>query len=331
MRIILRKSAHPQQPVHGARPFIPVHGTQFTQSHRQITIAVLAVGVNQNVTRTVHRLQLILGIIQLHRREHVFRIKISVAGSLPQIAPHHVRGIDQRVAALQIRVAHPVFQLFADDAALRMEKNQTRPGQFLNAEQIQFLPQFAVVAFLRFLQLVEVFVEVFLREPRSAVNALQLFVFLVAFPVSARDGKQLEGLNPGSVRQMRTAAEINKRRSQRVLGKDIARALFNQLDLHRLIHCTVFRQTLRLRNQLAVEGQRLRLQLPHLLFDAFEVIRSEGNGPVEIVIETVVDGGADPQLGFGEKFQHRGRAKMSSRVTINLQRLDVFRRKNLKG
>ena len=73
-----------------------------------------------------------------------------------------MRRVDQRVAALQVLVAHPVFQLLADDAALGMEEDQPRPGQFLDAEQVQLLAELAMVALLGLFDLLEVRVQVLL-------------------------------------------------------------------------------------------------------------------------------------------------------------------------
>ena len=134
------------------------------------------------------------------RREHVLRVETGVARGLPQVEARHVRRVDQRVAALQILVAHPVFELLADDAALGMEEDQPGPGQFLNAEQVQLLAQLAVVALLGLFELLEVLVQVLLAEEGGAVDALQLLVVLVALPVGAGDGEQLERLDLRSVR-----------------------------------------------------------------------------------------------------------------------------------
>ena len=73
-----------------------------------------------------------------------------------------MRRIDQRVAALQVLVAHPVFDDLADDAAFGMEENQAGAGQFLNAEQIQLLAQLAMVALLGFFQPFEILVQLLL-------------------------------------------------------------------------------------------------------------------------------------------------------------------------
>src|SRR5271169_4248026 len=121
-----------------------------------------------------------------------------------------MRRIDERVAALYVLLAHPVFHLLADDPALGMPENQSRPRQFLNREQIKLLPDHAMIALLGFLDLLQMRIKILLREKRSPVNALQLRILLIPQPVSPRDVEQFERLDFSSRRNMRPAAEINK-------------------------------------------------------------------------------------------------------------------------
>src|SRR5437879_6483222 len=131
-------------------------------------------------------------------------------GGLPQLPPRHMRRVDQRVAALQVLLAHPVFHLFANDSALGMPENQSRPGQLLNRKQIELLTQHAMVALLRLFYLLQVSVQIFFGKKRSPVNALELLVLFIPQPVSARDVEQLERLNLARRRDVRPAAEIDK-------------------------------------------------------------------------------------------------------------------------
>ncbi len=224
VRVVLRESAHAQQAVHHAGALVAVDGAEFAQAHRQIAIAAHLVAIDQNVAGTVHGLELVFGVVQLHGLEHVVAVKIGVAGDLPQIAPHHVRRVDQRIAALQILVAHPVFDDLADAAALGMKEDQAGAGEFLDAEQIELLAELAVVALLGFFQLREVCVQIFLAEERGAVDALQLRVVLVAFPVRAGDREQLERFDARGRGHVRAAAKIDEMRSERVFGEDFAGA-----------------------------------------------------------------------------------------------------------
>ncbi len=188
MRVVLRESAHAHQAVHHARSLVAIHRAQFAQPHGKIAIAVQLVFVNQNVARAVHGLELILGVVQLHGLEHVVAIKIGVPGNLPQIAPHHVRRVDQRVAARQVLIAHPIFDDLADAPALGMPENQAGAGEFLDAEQVQLLAELAMIALLGFFQALQVGVLIFLAEERRAIDALQARIVLVALPIGAGDG-----------------------------------------------------------------------------------------------------------------------------------------------
>ena len=91
-----------------------------------------------------------------------------------------------------------------------MPKNQPRPGQLLNGKQVKLLAQHAMVALLRFFDLVQIAVEIFLAEKRSSVDALQLRVLLVSQPVSPGDIQQLECFDLARRRDVRSAAEVEK-------------------------------------------------------------------------------------------------------------------------
>ena len=120
-------------------------------------------------------------------------------------------------------------------APFGVEEDQPRPGEFLDAEEVELLAQLAVVALLGLFELGQIVVELFLGEERRAVDALQLRVLLVAFPIGAGDGEQLERLDLFGGGHMRAAAEIDEMRPQRVFGKHVVGLFGNQLDLHGLI------------------------------------------------------------------------------------------------
>ena len=112
----------------------------------------------------VHGLEAIFGVVELHGVEHILRVVALVPRGVKELAARHVRRADQRVSAAQVLFAHPVFHLLADDAALGMPEDQSRPGQLLDREQVELLAQHAVVALLCFLDAGEVSVEVLLRK-----------------------------------------------------------------------------------------------------------------------------------------------------------------------
>ncbi len=75
-----------------------------------------------------------------------------------------------------------------------MPENQSGAGSVFNAEEIELGPQPAMIAALGFFDLVQVFIELRLREETRPVNALHLRVALRALPVSAGDVRQLNAL-----------------------------------------------------------------------------------------------------------------------------------------
>jgi len=118
----------------------------------------------------VHRFELVLGVVQLHGLEHVVLVEPRMPGGFPQIETHHVRGIDQGIAALEVLIAHPVLDDLANHAALRVPEDQAGSGKLLDAEQVQFLAELAMVALLGLFEAVEVRFQFLGVEPGGAGN-----------------------------------------------------------------------------------------------------------------------------------------------------------------
>ena len=133
----------------------------------------------------IHGLQLVIGLFDFHLAEHAVFVKIGVAGSLPQIKAHDVRSEDEIVAALQQFFAQPVFDQCADQAALGMPENQSGPGFFLNAEEFEFRAEFPVIAALGLFEPVQILLQFFLCVECCCIDALQLRIPFLAFPVGA--------------------------------------------------------------------------------------------------------------------------------------------------
>jgi hypothetical protein len=73
------------------------------------------------------------------------------------------------------------------------------------------------------------------------------------------------------------------------------------------------------------------LNLPHFLFDFLEVFGREGRGAVEIVVEAVIDGRSDAQLGIGIELQHGRGQKVGGGMAIDHQRFGILGGEDLKG
>ena len=83
-------------------------------------------------------------------------------------------------------------------------------GFLLQMKQIHLAPEAPVIALFSFFQAMEIGLEVLLRRPGGAVNALQHFVVGIAAPIGAGDLGQLEGADAPSGGQMGPAAKIDE-------------------------------------------------------------------------------------------------------------------------
>ena len=150
------------------------------------------------MARTVHGLELVVGLFDFDGAKHAVFEKSGVAAGLPEVEAHDVRGKDEVVAALEQFVAEPVLDDLSNEAALGMPEDEAGAGFFLNAEEVELDAELAMVAALGFFKTVQMFVQLFLREESHGVNALELGIAFLALPVGARDVHQLEGLDaPG--------------------------------------------------------------------------------------------------------------------------------------
>src|SRR5262245_56929902 len=118
--------------------------------------------------------------------------------------------VDWRIATLNQFVLDEGLQDPADNRSLRHPQDQALPRLLTDGEELQLFAEDAVIAFLGFIDLGQVGVEVLLGKERGAVEALELFAAGVVLPVSAGDAEDLEGADLARVRNVRAAAEINE-------------------------------------------------------------------------------------------------------------------------
>src|ERR1700674_5254104 len=102
-------------------------------------------------------------------------------------------------------------------------------------EEIELAPETAVIALLRFLQSMEILVELRPLRPRGAVDARQHGIAVIAAPVGARHLHQLEGAaDLARRRHVRPAAEIEPIALLVDLDRLLARNGVDELDLEHL-------------------------------------------------------------------------------------------------
>ncbi len=331
--VVLRHPAHAGEAVDDARLLVPVHRPELEQAQRKLAVGPAARVEDQVVHRAVHRLQVVVlaGLadvavlvelgVEVHRRKHAVLVPVQVTGHLVQRALGDVRGVDELVALGDVPAARVVLEFLADDPALRMEHRETGPQLVGEAEQVQLRSQSAMVATLRLGQQLQVGVERLLRLPRRAVHPLQPGIVLVAAPVRGRAAGQRERrdvLGGGDVRAAAQIAPLTLASAgiEVVVGGELSPAdlhdlgvvgralVVDQLELVRLVLQLGLRRV-----QGLVHPPREALtaldDLLHLLLELRQVLRREGLGDVEVVVEAVLDGRTDTQLGLREQLLHR--------------------------
>ena len=216
-----------------------------------------------------------------------------------------------------------------------LPSQKAAPGaHWVKREQAELLADLAVVALLRFLDLMQVLLEIVFLEERRAVDPLHRLVARVALPVRVRRVSSLNAFNRAGGRHVRADAEVDERVAvlDGVAG-DFRLAcglLLDQLDLERLAALREELDRFLARPHLPLVGQVGRRQLAHLRFDFLEVLRHERTRDDEVVEEALVGGRADAALHAGEEIGHRGGEQMRGRVAIERQRLGPVGRDDLE-
>src|SRR5690606_24220873 len=144
-----------------------------------------------------------------------------------------VRREDQVVAVREERLAQELLDGVADQAALRMPVDEPRADLGVHAKDAELPAELPVIPALRLLEALQVLLQVLLREPRRSVDPLEHLAALVAPPVRARRGEQLEVLDAARVGYVRTTAEVDE--GSVAIDRDdlVIAELFEALELER--------------------------------------------------------------------------------------------------
>ena len=154
-----------------------------------------------------------------------------------------------------------------------MPENQAGAGGFLNTEKIEFGPQAAVIPALGFLDFVQIFVELGLREKARTVNALHLRIIFRALPVSAGDVGELERLDPPGGGYMGSTAEIDELSGGVKGNHGLGGFFLDELAFESLALLTVQLERFRLGKHLAFVGNVARGNFVHAFFDGGRDLR----------------------------------------------------------
>ena len=257
----------------------------------------------------------------VEHEEHVLAVLAPVAGLLPQRLVVEQRRLDLlEVVALPARARTPRACCRASCRAASRTPRRATTGWNWNRSSSR--AELAVIALLRFLDPVEVRVQLVLLEEGRAVDALQHLPLLVAAPVRAGAVQQLEVLEPPGVGHVRAAAQVDER-TVRVRRDDLGGVgeVVEPLELERVVDEALAR--LRHADLLAHERILLRHHLAHLGLELLEVLGREGRRDLEVVVEAVVDGRAEADLRVGAQPSHRRGEDVRGRVAQHRERVGI--------
>ena len=320
MGVVLDELADAGQPRQRAGPLVAVQPAVLVEPQRQVAVRAQLALVDERRLRAVHRLEaeeLVLGLDD----EHVLGVVVPVPGLAPQPVRDEDRRADLLVAAPQLELAHRALERAPDELALRVPERRAR-RDVVEAEQVERDAELAVVALLRLGPPPQVLVELLLRGPRRPVDALEHRALLVAAPVGAGDGQQLERADLAGARDVRAAAEVDERallvergrRHRRAVALRRGDEVVDDLDLERLV--LLDEEGARLGRRLLAQDERMvgRDALAHPRLDRLEVVGGERAGGLEVVVEAVGDDRPDAELRAREQVQDRFREDVRRRV-----------------
>ncbi len=207
-----------------------------------------------------------------------------------------------------------------------MPQHEARPDLLLDRVQVELLAQDAVVTPLRLREPLQVALELGLPSEGRPVDALQHLALLVAPPVGPGGVQQLEMLDlPGPV-HVGPAAEVEERPVP-VDGDDLVVVeLLEPLELERVVAEEL--PCLLLVDAAALEGLIGGHDLRHLGLEGLEVLGRERLVDLEVVVEAVVDGGAEPDPGARADLAHGGGQHVGGRVPEHGQGLGILLRED---
>src|SRR5450830_329079 len=279
-----------------SRLLVAIHGTQFSPPKRKITIAANLRLVDENMEGAIHRLEHVLVLIDLDRRVHVLLVEAPVARGLPELKIRYVGRVDEFIPTLDVLRTPEILDLLANNGSFRMPENQSSASLFLNAVEVQLLPQLAMVALGSLFPSRDKTDQLFLRWESRTIDALKHLVLLVPSPIRSCDRQKLKMLKVACGRDMRSTAEVRERALS--VERD-GRRRYLRKDLDLILVAPLLEEFDGFGYRLVLPGEMLAAlsNLVHLLFYCSQIIGGQRLRHVNVVVETSVDGWSDGKLG----------------------------------
>mmetsp|Transcript_14766 Transcript_14766/g.40378 ORF Transcript_14766/g.40378 Transcript_14766/m.40378 type:complete len:603 (-) Transcript_14766:35-1843(-) len=305
VRVVLLEPAHAGEAGEGAAELVAVQHAEVGEAPGQLAEGALALGEHEAVAGAVHGLHAELLLLHLED-EHVLAVVRGVARRLPQLHVVHVGRDDLAVAALEVLLADGLHQPVVDARAVRQPEAAPR-AELVEEEELLLRADGAVVALLGLLDAEEVLLELLGVGEGHAVHALQRVVASLALPVGGRVLHDGECLDLARVGHVRPAAQVHQVAA--AVGRaDGAVGHLALEHVHLEVVVLEHLERLVLGHLHALEGV---LALDHLVEELLDVLLvGAGNGgaaAVDVVVEAILDGGADAEVGA--VFQLQGEAE----------------------
>ena len=290
---------------------------------REIAVAAQLGAEEQHVPGTVHGLDRVRVVLVDGDDEHVLAELRPVARRLPERLVVDDRRPHLRVSAAGVLAAAHVLELVDDRHPLRVPERRPR-GVLVEVEEVELLPQPAVVAGARLLEPLEMLVELLLAVEGRPVDARQLRVALSPRQYAPGERGQLDCLDRRARLQVRPAAEVGEAPWR--VERDLALGGADELDLVRL--------AARPRSGRRLVGGRpppASTARPSASSRAASPSRSRRGRPrdrlreLEVVVEAVGDRRPDRDLHVRVQAQHGLRQEVRGRVAEHGERVGILR------
>src|SRR5688500_6384858 len=208
VRVVLRERPDPRQPRRHPGALVAVEPAEVSQPDGQVAVRPVALLEQEVMSRAVHRLDAELPLVDL-REVHVVAVVVVVPRDAEEVRVEDLRGDDLVVAAARVLRPEVGKESVVESRPLR-EEERRRGRELVERDEVELATVLSVVARLRVLQSLEVGVELFLREKRGPVDALEHRVLLVPLPIGAGRVRELEYAQPAGRGDVRAAAEVDE-------------------------------------------------------------------------------------------------------------------------
>ena len=210
--IVLRKRTHAGEAMQLSALLITVNSAKLGYAQRQVTVRTRLPRKHLAVVGAVHWLEHILFSLlrRMYGLERILAVVGVVAAGHIEVLATDMRCYHLLVAIARLYLAQHILHAEAQFCAFGQPDGQSLAHALREHEQLHFLSNLPMVAFLGLFQHYQIFVKhLFLRE-RDAVKTLHLLSCGVATPESTGHAGEFDSLYKPGVEQMGAFAQVGE-------------------------------------------------------------------------------------------------------------------------